>query len=185
MKIEKCHVGYIRYQKKIDWLWLLACIVVAIGIFLVGYLWMHTRANVFTVLAVLMVLPAAKRIVSLVVFLPRKGVAKERYDEIQEKAGEGTLFAEYVFTSTEKIMHLDFLLIKNGNVLGVMAPSYQDAEYMINYLEENVHRIAPDYHVKVFDRDEKLLNQLDKLTTIPGAPEKEEKLAAHLRSLAV
>ena len=185
MKVEKGYVGYISRQKKLNWLWLGIFILIGIAIFLLGYFWSHTRANVFTVLAVLMVLPAAKRVVSLVVFLPRKGVGAERCARVTAQMGEGILFSEYVFTSTEKIMHLDFLIIKNGNVLAVPALSHQDVEYMKKYLTENVHRIAPDYHVRFFDKDELLLNHLGKLTETPVSAEKDSQLAEHLRTLAV
>ncbi len=185
MKIEKCEPGYIAWSKKINILWLLGNILIAIAIFLVGYLWMHTRANIFTVLAVLMVLPAAKRVVALVVMLPKKGMKPERYREMKELAGDDVLFADYVFTSTEKIMHLDFLLIRQGNVLAVKASSAQDVEYMKKYLEDNVHKLAPDYGVRVFDRDEELREALDSLTPVEAFGDREEKLVEHLRSLAV
>ena len=58
MKVEKCQVGYISHQKKTDWIWLAAFVFIGIAIFLTGYFWTHTRANVFTVVAVLMVGPA-------------------------------------------------------------------------------------------------------------------------------
>ena len=185
MRIEKCQVGYIKQEKKVNWLWLLAFIVIALAVFIAGYLWTHTRANVFTVLSVLMVLPAAKRVVGLVVFLPRKGVDRARYEFIHSKAKEGILLAEYVFTSTEKIMHLDFVLIWKGKTLAVVAPSIQDKNYMIHYLEENVHRIAKEYEVKVFEKDEELLDFLEKNSGGDLTVESDEKVAAHLRTLAV
>jgi len=185
MKVEKCQCGYISKKKKLDFIWLLVCVVVAVGIFLTGYLWMKTRANVFTVLAVLMVLPAAKRVVALVVMVPKKSVSKERYEKIKEAAGECTLFADYVFTSAEKIMHLDFVVIKNGNVLGVIAPSRQDVEYMKKYLTDSVQKNDSSYHVRVVDSDEKLVKELGRLTQKEVSLEKEEKVVNYLRTLAV
>ncbi|MCH5252461.1 MAG: hypothetical protein J1F22_05755 [Lachnospiraceae bacterium] len=185
MKIEKCEPGYITRQKKMNSLWLGVFILIGAVIFLIGYLWTHTRANIFTVLAVLMVLPAAKRIVALVVMLPRRGVKKERYDRLKEAAGEAVLLTDYVFTSTEKIMNLDFVVVKNGNVLGVIADCKQDVSYMKEYLTENIHKIAPSFYVRVFDTDEQLIKQLDRLTQIETTPEKEEKVVSYLRSLAV
>lgn len=185
MKIEKCEPGYIKKQKKVNLIWLLAYVLIGIVIFLIGFFWTHTRANIFTVAAVLMVLPAAKRIVALVVMLPRKGVEKERFDRVREAAGECVLLTDYVFTSTEKIMNLDFVLIKNGNVLGVTAPSKQDVEYMKKYLEDSVHKVAPSFRVKVLDSDEQLVKQLSRLTQIEAEPEREEKVVEYLRSLAV
>lgn len=70
--IDKCQYGYIKDRKKISWLWLAACIVIGVAIFLAGYMLNHNRANVFTVVAILMVLPAAKRVVNLVVLAGKK-----------------------------------------------------------------------------------------------------------------
>ncbi len=185
MKIEKCQLGYIHQQKLIHWLWLAVFLALGVVIFLIGFWWTHTKANVLTVLAILMVLPAAKRIVSLVVFMPRKGVGQERYDKMKEKVKDAILLTEYVFTSTEKIMHLDFLVIKDGHVLAVVSSSIQDREYMKKYLEENVHRIAPDYLVEVFDQDEDLMESLSGQKEVEHTSERDQKLLSHLRVLAV
>ena len=47
--IDKCQYGYIKDRKKISWMWLAACIVIGVAIFLAGYMLNHNRANVFTV----------------------------------------------------------------------------------------------------------------------------------------
>lgn len=185
MKINKCEPGYISYNKKINAIWVLAFALIGIAIFLTGYFVTHTRANIFTVMAVLMVLPAARKMVGLFVMLPRKSVTKERFEKVKDWCGEGTLLTDYVFTSSEKIMHLDFLLIKNGNVLAVTAPFKQDIPYMKKYLAASVHKAAPDYFVKVFENEEQMRKQLAKLSVIPSVPEREKKLLALLRSLAV
>ncbi len=183
--IDKGEFGYIRNQKKINLIWLAAFILIGVAIFICGYLLTKTRANIFTVIAVLMVLPAAKRVVALVVMMPRRGVERERYERMSQAAGEGILFTDYVFTSTEKIMHLDFLLIRNGNVLGVTAPSRQDVEYMKKYLADSVHKAAPDFHITVFDTDGQMIRHLDKLAQTEADPERTEKVREYLRSLAV
>lgn len=185
MRIEKCCPGYISNRKKISALWLLLYAAIAAGIFLAGYFFTHTRANVFTVLAVLLVLPAAKRVVNLVVMLPKKSVSKERYDAVEKEAGEAVVLTDYVFSSTEKIMHLDFVVIKNGNVMAVAAPSKQDIDYMKKYFTDCVHKAA-SYHVAFFETDEQLIKRLAGLEDrVEDEQEKVEKLTEHLRSLAV
>lgn len=185
MRVEKGNQGYISSRKKVDLIWLLAFIVLGVAIFFVGYFITKTRANIFTVLAVLMVLPGAKRMVALFVMLPRKSVSKEQYEKVKNAVGEGTLFTDYVFTSTEKIMHLDFLVIKNGNVLGVIAPSKQDVDYMKKYVTDSVHKVSTHFHVKFFDDDEALLKQLEKLSQVEADAEREEVLLDFLRASIV
>lgn len=182
MKVEKGMQGYINSRKKIDFLWLLAFIALGIAIFFAGYLINRTRANIFTVLAVLMVLPGAKRLVALFVMLPRKSVEKERYEYVKNAVGDGTLYTDYVFTSTERIMHLDFLLVKNGNVLGVIAPSKQNVDYLKEYLTDSVHKISEHYHVKLFDNDEAFLKQVKRLSQAEVEKGREKALLDFLNS---
>lgn len=185
MRIEKGNQGYIKKRKQVDLIWLLVLLALGAGIFLAGYFLTHVRANIFTVLSVLMVLPAAKRVVALMVLMPRKGVSRERYEKLRPYAENGTLYAEYVFTSTEKIMHLDFLLVKNGNVLGVIAPSKQDVSYMKKYLSDCVKKAAPGYHVQLFEEDEKLISHVQRLTQVEADADREKALLAYLLSLAM
>ena len=117
MMYEKCTLGYLTKRKKAEILWIVFFVVLGVAIFLTGYLWSGVRANIFTVMAVLLVLPAAKHLVALIAMFCKKGVTKERYDKVKTAAGQAVLYTDYVFTSTEKIMHLDFLLVKNGNAL--------------------------------------------------------------------
>ncbi len=185
MKAEKCTQGYIKKRIVKELIWLLIIVTVGAGIFLAGYLYIRVRANIFTVLAVLMALPGAKHVVSLIVFLPKKGVSRERYEEVASHVGNGTLYTEYVFTSTEKVMHLDFLLVKNGNILCVPATSRQDKEYIRNYLNDCINKAAPGYHVRLFDKDEDLLSHLNRLTKTESDSNKEKALTEYLYSLAM
>lgn len=185
MRVEKCCPGYISSRKKISSLWLVFYTAIAAAIFMAGYLWTHTRANIFTVFAVLLVLPAAKRVVNLVVMLPKKGVSAERYARMEKEAGEAVILTDYVFSSTEKIMHLDFVVLKNCNVIAVVAGSEQDVEYMKKYFTDCVHRFASDYHVRFFEKDDEAIKQFSRLSQAEAEPETEEKLVEHLRSMAV
>lgn len=189
MRVEKCCPGYISSRKKISSLWLVFYTAIAAAIFMAGYLWTHTRANIFTVFAVLLVLPAAKRVVNLVVMLPKKGVSAERYARMEKEAGEAVILTDYVFSSTEKIMHLDFVVIKNGNVMAVVAPSNQDVEYMKKYFTDCVHKAASSYHTAFFETDEQLIKRLKTLGGSEDGQDADEKkessLVEHLRSFAV
>lgn len=185
MKIEKGKQGYIKKRKQWELLCLLLFVILGVCIFLAGYFLTHVRANIFTVLSVLLVLPAAKRIVALIVLMPRKGVNQKRYEKINQYTENGTLYADYIFTSTDKIMHLDFLMVKNGNVLGVVASSRQDQGYIKKYLTDCVKKTASGYHVRLFDSDEELIRHIEHLTETEADKEKEKALLDYLYALAM
>lgn len=182
---EKCTLGYLKKRKKAEVLWILLFVVLGVAIFLIGYLWSGVRANIFTVMAVLLVLPAAKHLVALIAMFRKKSVTKERYEKVKQAAKEAILYTDYVFTSTEKIMHLDFLIVKNGNVLGVIAKSKQDVPYLKQYLSDTVKKMAPSYHVRLFDTDEKLISHLQHLTNEEPAENMEKAVVDYLHSLAM
>ena len=75
--------GYISRIRKINIIWLLVWIVIAVAIFTTGWLIWNTRANILTVLAVLLVLPGAKRIVALVAIGRKKSVTPERCHRVE------------------------------------------------------------------------------------------------------
>lgn len=193
IKGTKCEFGYIQKQKIFQSLMLLLFVAVGVGLFLTGLLITGTRANIFTVLGILMVLPAAKRIISLVVMVPRRSVDKDRYDRMRETvAEEGILYTDYVFTSPDKIMSFDFLIIQNQNVMGILSEKKQEEAYILDYLQKGVDSQASGYQVKLFSSDEKFYKYYHRLTEGSSKQERDEeymarqdKVSEYLKILAV
>ncbi len=154
IKGTKCGYGYIHKQKIFQSLMILLFVAVGVGLFLIGLAVTGTRANVFTVLGILMVLPGAKRVIAVVVMLPHKSVEKERYDALQEQLSEdAVLLTDYVFTSTEKVLHLDFVVIDHQNVIGIQGSKKKNADYMQEYLQKGVSATASSYKVKICESE--------------------------------
>lgn len=189
IKGTKCEFGYISSQKKFQALMLLLYIVIGVGLFLTGFLITGTRANLFTVLGILMALPAAKRVIALVVMVPRQSVEKERYDKMKSVlSGDSALLTDYVFTSTEKIMNLDFVVIYRKNVIGILGRDGQDIKYMTDYLQKGIEEIASGYHVRIFFSDEDFYKFYKKMPESAGKDDdktKQDEVVEHLKILAV
>lgn len=192
IKGRKCEFGYIQKQKTFQSLMLLLFVAVGVGLFLAGLLITGTRANIFTVLGILMVLPAAKRIIALVVMVPRRSVDKDRYDQMRETVSEeGVLYTDYVFTSPDKIMSFDFLIIQDQNVMGVLSEKKQEQAYILDYLQKGVDSQVSGYHVKLFSSDEEFYKFYRRMAGEDGQERDEEsvakqdKVSEYLKVLAV
>ena len=85
-KGTKCECGYIHKQKVFQSLMILLFTAIGVGLFLIGLAITGTRANVFTVLGILMVLPGAKRVIAVVVMLPHKSVGQNFNQTVFETA---------------------------------------------------------------------------------------------------
>lgn len=200
-KGTKCEPGYIHKQKIFQSLMLLMFAAIGVGLFLTGLLITKTRANVFTVLGILMVLPAAKRVITLVVMLPRHSVEQERYDKLKAALSPGAvLLTDYVFTSADKIMSLDFVLIQDKHVIGIRSDekgkdspaARKNMDYMTDYLKKGVMGIAPDYQVKIVETDEEFYPLYAKMSGVvphsgsgEDADETEADVVKYLKILAV
>lgn len=167
-KGTKCEPGYIEKQKRFQAVMLLVFAAIGIGLFLIGYLATGTRANVFTVLAILMVLPGAKRVIALVVMVPRRSVEQGRYDRMKETISpDAVLLTDYVFTSSEKIMNLDFVIVEGRVVTGIRSVNERrrDAgigKYMKDYLSKGIAGVADGYRVNILDSDEAFYRQYER-----------------------
>ena len=243
--------GYINHYRKVNLIWLIVWVFIGAGIFITGLLIWETRMNLLTVLAVLMVLPGAKRIVALVAAGNRKSVAPERcrrletavepyiyagnldlseyepeeiYDE-DEDAGEAVtaesvdeqadgpeeaptdevteeeqpesrwtpereieenvIFTDYIFTSTEKVMMLDFLVVMKETVFIMPSPTNNDQDYVKNYLVKGIRNVSDQFDISFVWDDDKLINSIEKLHEGAAPLKDRRELIAYLKSLAV
>ena len=78
MKIEKGNPGYIKAQKRKYLIWTLAEFAIVIAVFVFGYIQTGTKKNLFTVVAAVGCLPAAKMMVEFIVTYPHKGIDEEK-----------------------------------------------------------------------------------------------------------
>ena len=117
MKLKnKGEWGYIDYQRKRVMLITLVLYVCAIGMYLLGYLTLHTNKSIWSVLAILAVLPASKSMVSLIMFLRFRSLAGEDYDQYRDACKDAPALYEAPFTTYEKTFFVDALMCRNNTV---------------------------------------------------------------------
>lgn len=193
IKGTKCEPGYIKKQKVFQSLMLLLYVVIGVGLFLIGYLITGTRANVFTVLGILMVLPGAKRVIALVLMLPRRSVEQERYDKMKDMVSEqAVLLTDYVFTSPDKVMSFDFVIVQDENVMGILSKKKQDVKYVTEYLQKGVDDTVSGYRVRVFSSDDEFAGFYRRMMSAKTEKEqdkadvdKQDAVVKYLKILAV
>lgn len=120
-KIQKGEFGYLKNKKVRQTLYLLALLLVAVAIFILGLALNKWQArNIFTIVAILMILPITRVFVSLVILIPYKNITDEDKNVIEGlKRENDELFYNLVFTSSEHVMHLDALLVTGHQAVGL------------------------------------------------------------------
>lgn len=187
MKTKRGEFGYITARKRKALLGTLLMVLIGLSVFLTGlFLNNMSNRNIFTIVAVLFVLPGAKFLVAYIVTFPYHSTSKERYDQVLEVLPEQTeLYTDLVITSSEKVMHLDFIVIGNGQVIGLLGKGKQELSYVRKYLVSGIHNWGTDYKVKIVDSEKMFLNEVSKIDIKEVNKEEEENVKSYITSLVV
>lgn len=177
--------GYIAEKKKTYLRKTVIYTLIGLAIFVVGYFINNCSAsNVFTIVAILMVLPGAKAVVGYVIFHPFQTVTRNRYEKVYEVASRIVnqprsmeevmkdtivkedilnLYTDVVFTSPEKVMNFDFLLLAQTRGIALLGKEKQDLAYIETYLKEGLAARNYTYGVKVYHSMDPFVKAIDKM----------------------
>lgn len=186
MKKNKCESGYILAEKKRRIIITLIYIMIGVAIFLTGFfMYNHSKSNVFTVVAILLVLPAAKHLVQLIVLMPFHSIGKKEEEEILLLSEDAEFFFDYVFTSEEKVMGLKAVVVSQGNFVGLTANEKQDIPYIKNYLQKGANNYSPNFQVYIEKDKHDFENKIKALKERDITDNQNKAVMDWLRSLAV
>lgn len=164
MKKEKGEYGYLNYKKIYQLILTLICLLLVFAVMTGGYLYYKTLSNVFTVMAVVIVIPAAKFGVGYIVLIPYKSPEKERYDELQPH--DYRLLSELVITSEERIMSLDFAAVKDKRAYCFVTNKKTAINETEKYLKKILNSEFNGVAVKLFTDYNKYKSELEKLKSL-------------------
>lgn len=162
MKPERGEYGYLGWRKKRALFHTLLMVGIGVAVFLVGLLLNKMEAsNIFTIAAVLMVLPAAKSLVAVIVLFPYKETKKEEKERLDSYAKDGdTLLYDAVFTSSEKVMHLNQIYVTDHQLIGISLRKKDNLKAAKEYLEKELGIRELSYVVFLTDEESALKKRM-------------------------
>ncbi len=174
MKIEKGNPGYIKAQKRKYLIWTLAEFAIVIAVFVFGYIQTGTKKNLFTVVAAVGCLPAAKMMVEFIVTYPHKGIDEEKYYEITEKAPLILCLYDMLISSPQKLMPVDVMAISGHVLCGYTSCLKTDEVFLSKYIK----KVLEDNHydkmtVKMFHDYKMFLARVEGMNSIASVEQPE------------
>lgn len=161
-KFERGQYGYLKQKKRSTLTGTFLMVLIGIAIFVTGLLLnkMEVR-NLFTVIAVCMVIPAAKYFVSYVVLLPYKPIDKATKERLDSYAKEGdNLLYDVVFTSSEKVMHLDCIYVTGHQIIGYTSREKDDVKIIAEYFKKELKLRCISYAVYVTTEEKQVRDRM-------------------------
>lgn len=142
-KVEKGEFGYLAYKKSRNMIKTIIAFAVVLVIFIIGFIIWKSKNNYLTMLAVVLVLPAAKFAVSCFVLIPHKSCDLELKNEIERRKGE--LNSVY-----------DLVVSNNQKPVGIMAAVISDNQILAYTSAPKADKNLFETSVKEFLKNEKL-----------------------------
>ena len=131
--------GYYAYEKKrrvavVAFLFGLCLLIFFTGFFMTG-----TRTNLFTLIAILGVLPAAKWAVQMIMILLQKPIDPKIVEMTEEIAGELTHGYELCVTAYEGRLSLDAVVVCGNNIAAYSSAEKGKFEFMETHVRKILH----------------------------------------------
>lgn len=185
-KLKKGSYGYINYKRRTQPLLVLLYICIGLAIFFLGLvLNKFEKENIFTILAFLMILPATKKLVNGIVFLPYRTIPVQLQQKVENsKKPEDIVFYDAVFTSPQKVMFLAVLAVAGNEVIGLTGRKKEEKEYIEKYLKDSIKKRGWAYKVSIITEESVFLKKLDAADR-NLIREEQKELLDYLKSLLV
>lgn len=171
LQTEKGSYRYINKQRIIEIVKTIVLFSFAIGLYLIGYLTLKTNKSLWTIFAVLSVLPAAKNAVIMIMFIKFSSINEDDYTDIEKVKGEIPVKYEYAFTTREKSYFIKSAACSNKTVIALMDEKYnkgKNKNLALNELKEHItasiaREGLKDYSLKIFTDKKSYCKRLDEM----------------------
>lgn len=177
---------YFEYKTMIEAVKTATLFVLAVGCFLFGYIKAGSPKNLFTIAAMLGVLPACKLLTTLILYLTRKKFHDNIYNRIHETTDAMNPLYEMILTSDKKSYYLNCLVVIDNSIYGITEFSDFDENKFKNYLKpilvSNGFKTEPV--IKIFDKEDAFLLRMKELKDV-NFSEKDAELRHLLTCLAL
>lgn len=177
MKKGKGTHGYIHAQTILVIIRTVIYFTLAFGIYALGYYHMHTNKSLWTVIAVLSMLPASKSAVNMIMFLRFRSLKEEDYQNYKTAADCLPALYETVLTTAEKAYFLPMLVCFDNTICGFCKKEQKDLKKLEDYIGETLTKDGiKNSTVKIFEDEKQFLERLH--TMNQNFAEKEDTTAA-------
>lgn len=156
--------GYLKSQFVFEIIKTLILFAMAFGIFLIGYITLGTKKSLWSVFAVLAMLPACKSFVGVVMLGRYRSLSESLYSYYQKAVGDLPVLYENVITTSKKSYFLPVLCCEDNTVIAYCTGNTKDAADVDSHLTEVLKNAGHKaVTVKVFDKEDAFIKRAEQM----------------------
>ncbi len=165
--------GYIRFQRKKSIIMTVLMYALGTGIYFLGYFILHTNKSLWTVIAVLSLLPASKSAVRMIMLFRAHPTDPSLYDEVERRCPKLSVLYDLIFTTYERTYTVQALVYgcKNLCILSLdgRGENQKISKDLESYIRNSLNEANPSPSVKVYDEKEAFLKRASEINALKEA----------------
>ena len=146
--------GYIRKQTVFECVKTAVMFAMAFGLYFIGYLTLHTNRSLWSVLAVLALLPASKSLVCVIMLARFRSLNVEDHERYEKSRKNLPVLYENVLTTRERTFYVPVICVAKGAVNCFAKLDTKDVNTLSEHLSSVLKSAGHNVIVKVYS-DEK------------------------------
>ena len=162
-RVAKGNVGYTLSHRKWQIMKMSLYIVLALAIFLIGWITTKTTKNIMSIVAICGALPISKEMVGVIMSFKRKPMDRQVYEQISLKAGKLEQIYELLFTTQEKSYTAEAAVIEGKDVICYTNDPKCDQLALQKHLQRMLDANGYKENVKVYKDLKKFLDRTAEL----------------------
>ncbi len=176
--------GYLKRLKIRRGSMTLLLLLAALTMYLVAKKIIGTSANLFTILAVVSLLPVAKGLVVLLMTFPYHSVKREWVEKMREALPEGSsVLAELLLSTPERLYYAPLCVLIGRKLLLLCEQGAKHIPDLQHYLREEFKIRKLSAQIKVFTSEGELLREAKAPSTGTMTQEEVQEISSYLLSL--
>ena len=162
-RVAKGKFGYTLSHRKWQILKMSLYVVIALSVFLLGWIVTKSTKNLLSIVALVGALPISKEMVGVIMSFKRKPMDKKMYEEISTKAGDLQQIYELLFTTSETSYPVEAVVIEGRDVICYTLDKSCEVSKLQSHLANMLKANEYKQNVKVFTDYKKFMDRVGDL----------------------
>ncbi len=155
--------GYIRKQLIFEMVKTVILYAMAFGIFFIGYFSLHTKKSLWSVLAVLALLPACRSLVGVIMLARFRSLKPSEYETYSSAVLNIPVLYENIFTTKDCAYYVPVMVFAAGTLTAYCNYDNAKCASLKEHLENVTKSAGHKVNVKIFENKEAFLERMDQI----------------------
>lgn len=164
LQIEKGSYKYIEKQRVIEIIKTVFMYALSLSIYFIGLKTLGTNKSLWTIIAVLGILPASKCAVNMIMFIKNKSINIDEYNEIEEARKDIPVLYELVFTTQETSFYVNSMACCNATVIAYSKENDKKQKKLNAHILDSISREElKGYSLKIYGNRSEYIKRLKEM----------------------